>query len=44
MSSRLQEKIEEIRKYLSELEGIQPAGFEEYFEDIKTKAACERYL
>lgn len=41
---RLQDKIEEIEKYLSELEEIMPNNFQEYRSDLKTKAACERYF
>lgn len=41
---RLQDKIEEIENYISELEGIMPDNFQEYETDLKTKAACERYF
>ena len=41
---RLTNKIEEIEKFLSELEEISPDDFETYQTDIKTKAACERYF
>jgi len=40
---RINEKINEIEKYLDELESIIPKTFDEY-EDIKEKAACERYF
>ena len=42
MNNRIHDKIEEIEKYLAELEEIKPDIFEEYAKDIKTKAACER--
>ena len=41
---RIKEKIEEIERYLIELSDMIPIGFEEYINDIKTKAACERYF
>lgn len=40
---RIKDKIEEIEKYLQELNEIIPASFENYQSDFKTKAACERY-
>lgn len=42
--SRIKEKIGEIESYLSELEEFMPDNFEEYRDDTKTKAACERYF
>ena len=42
--SRITDKIAEIEEYLSELEEFMPNDFEEYLNDIKTKAACERYF
>lgn len=41
---RLQDKIAEIEKYLSELGTIMPKKFQDYEPDLKTKAACERYF
>ena len=43
MSERINDKIKEIEKYLKELEEIRPDTIEAYTQDIKTKAACERY-
>lgn len=40
---RISDKIGEIEDYVSELIEIMPGDFKQY-EDIKTKAACERYL
>ena len=42
--SRINDKIDKIREYLSELEDIRPESYEEYIKDKKTKAACERYF
>lgn len=42
--SRIKDKIEEIRKFLDELEQIKPESLEKYSSDIKEKAACERYV
>jgi len=41
---RKEDKIEEIEKYLSELEEIMPADFQGYTADFQKKAACERYF
>ncbi len=41
---RKEDKIEEIEKYLSELEEITPADFQTYTRDFEAKAACERYF
>ncbi|MEK6824063.1 MAG: DUF86 domain-containing protein [Nanoarchaeota archaeon] len=41
--NRINEKIEEIEKYLQELSEIIPLNFDEYKDDFKTSAACERY-
>jgi uncharacterized protein YutE (UPF0331/DUF86 family) len=41
---RINDKIEEIEKYLDELEEIKPTSFKHYINNIKTKAACERYF
>ena len=42
--SRIKDKIEEIEKYLSDLEEFIPLTFEDYKQDLKTKAACEHYF
>lgn len=42
--NRKEDKIDEIEKYLGELESILPSSFEEYKNDFKIKAACERYF
>jgi len=44
MIKRSEEKIKEIEENLQELEEIIPVNFEEYVNDFKTKAACERYF
>ena len=41
---RIKDKIKEIEGYLAELNEIAPAEFQDYINDIKTKAACERYF
>ena len=41
---RIQDKLEEIENYLFEIESFMPQDFEDYKDDIKTKAACERYF
>jgi len=41
---RIKDKINTIQEYLDYLEGIVPDGFEDYKTDLKTKAACERYV
>lgn len=41
---RIQDKLEEIENYLLEIGSFMPQDFEEYKDDIKTKAACERYF
>jgi uncharacterized protein YutE (UPF0331/DUF86 family) len=43
IEGRITQKMEQIREYLDFLESIVPNGFEEYKNDLKTKAACERY-
>jgi uncharacterized protein YutE (UPF0331/DUF86 family) len=42
--SRINNKIEEIEKYLQELNEILPQNFEEYISNFEKKAACERYF
>ena len=44
MKSRLEEKIEELEKYLEEFETIEIPEIEEYKKNIKIKAICERYF
>ena len=44
MKERIKDKIEEIEEFASELDEITPKNFEDYVEDNKTKAACERYF
>ena len=44
MKGRIKDKIEEIEKYLDELSEIKPMMLNEYENNLKTKAACERYL
>lgn len=44
MNERIKDKIKEIEEYLMQLEEIVPDSLEEYQEDFRTKAACERYL
>ena len=41
---RINDKIEEIEKYIEELSDIIPINFEQYQLEFKTKAACERYF
>lgn len=42
--NRINDKIEEILEYLEQLELFLPANFENYNQDFKSKAACERYF
>ena len=41
---RINDKIDEIKRYLDELISIVPEDFRKYASDYKTKAACERYF
>lgn len=41
---RIKDKIKEINTYLAELESFMPESFAEYNNDLKLKAACERYF
>lgn len=41
--NRINDKINEIEKYLEELSNIVPESFDDYLKDNKSKAACERY-
>jgi len=42
--SRINDKIIEIEKLLSELENIMPSNIEQYLSNFEKKAACERYF
>ena len=42
--TKINEKAEEIKKYLSELEDILPDKFEQYKSNNLVKAGCERYF
>jgi len=42
--NRKRDKIEEIEKYMEELEPILPTSFEDYKIDLKIRAICERYF
>ena len=42
--NRINDKIQEIEKFLEELEPIIPENFEEYKINLQIKAACERYF
>ena len=44
MEDRIKDKVLETRKYLEELENIKAHSLEEYKRDIKSRAACERYV
>ncbi|MBU2523490.1 MAG: DUF86 domain-containing protein [Nanoarchaeota archaeon] len=44
MNQRIKDKIEDIERYLSELYSMVPLSFKEYEQDLKSKAACERYI
>lgn len=41
--NRINDKIEELEKYMQELSEIIPLNFEDYRFEFKTRAACERY-
>jgi uncharacterized protein YutE (UPF0331/DUF86 family) len=41
---RIDDKIKEIETYLSDLLDFAPDNFETYINELKTKAACERYF
>lgn len=43
-SLRIQEKIEELKEFLTTLTKILPLTYEQYTQDIIRKAACERYF
>ena len=42
MEKRIDEKIEEIEKYLEQIYSWLPEEFEEYMADTKSRAACEK--
>lgn len=44
MENRRGDKIEEIEKFLEELESFLPESFEEYEKDFKIRGLCERYF
>ena len=44
MNPRITDKIDEIEEYIIELQEFVPTDFKEYVQNIKTKAACERYF
>lgn len=44
MKGRVNDKIDEIERFLGELLEILPTNIENYARDFKTKAACERYF
>lgn len=41
---RINDKLKELENYISELVDIIPENFQGYKNDLKTKAACERYF
>ncbi len=43
MKRRIKDKVNELDRYLGEFAEIKPQTLEEYLEDFKTRAACERY-
>ena len=43
IKNRIEEKIQQIRRFLEELSEMKPEDFEDYEKDIKSKAICERY-
>lgn len=44
MNEIMEDKIVKVERFLEELEPIIPETFEEYEQDYKTKAICERYF
>ncbi len=44
MSARINDKILEVERFLRELESIAPQAYSDYEDDVKTRAACERYF
>ena len=43
IKNRIDDKIEQIEQFIQELSEIKPQNFEQYENDFRTKAACERY-
>lgn len=43
IKERIEDKMKQIEQFLQELSEIKSLNFEQYEQDIKTKAACERY-
>ena len=43
MKERIKDKIKQIEEFIGTLSEIKPLTFEDYINDLKTKAACERY-
>ena len=43
MDDRITQKIQEIEQFMSEIEPILPSSLEEYLQDYKIRAICERY-
>ncbi len=43
IKERINDKIEQIQQFLSELPEVVPVSIEEYISSISKKAACERY-
>ena len=43
MKERIKDKIKQIEEFLAVLLEIKPSTFEDYTNNMKTKAACERY-
>jgi len=43
IKERIKDKIKQIEQFVQELSEIRPLNFEQYQQDVKTKAACERY-
>jgi len=44
MKDRINDKINEIERYLEELYSIAPSKFDDYIRDFMSKAACERFV
>lgn len=44
MEKRIDDKIEEIEEYISELYSFVPDNFEDYLNNKEKKAACEHYF
>jgi len=42
--NRIKDKVNELKDLIKELESIMPHNFKEYKNDLKEKAACERYF